>query len=218
MRDQRIDFAKNGKNNKLAAPGEWLSAGRLFDRDRVQRVALHVNDKCFELFRENTLPGFAHALSPQEIEHQLLRVPSADLVGISWFAQLQPSRKHDMLGQAWASYFWDIGLGDKVGNMIVLYAMNPDQRIKWRDNSLRPFDSREIDRLREEGHQIIQEKRGTTISLSLESVAVTQRRSLFHEIGHHVDRTANPARFNQVTNLEKEKYAERYASRLLSLQ
>lgn len=215
MNDQKTSARKRnyGKNNKLTSPGEWLHVGRLFDPNKVESISLQVGDERYWLFREKTLPGFIHALSPQDIEAVLSRVPPADLIGIAWFAQLQPTHKHDVLRRAWASYYSEVTLGKKVGSMVVLYAFNLSQKLGWKNNSLRPFDVQEITKLEKEGHYVSYAKRGATIALSLRSIAATQHRSLLHEIGHHLDRKTNPLQYERASKLEKEKFAEQYVTR-----
>jgi hypothetical protein len=89
-----------GRDNKFTVDGEWIHAGQLFDPRQTESFTLSVGDREFKLFRERTLPGFVHALSPEEIKCQLAVVAPDDLSDRTWFAQLQSTRKHDILTPA----------------------------------------------------------------------------------------------------------------------
>jgi hypothetical protein len=98
--------------------------------------------------------------------------------------------------------------------MVVLYAEPPlaSRRV---DASMTPFDVAELDRLRSEGHTVVQDKRGHILMSSPESIAATRRRSWLHEIGHHIDRKRDTRSFARKPKLEAEKFAESYAARHL---
>jgi hypothetical protein len=189
-------------------------ASRLYDPAKA--VSAHISLPAgteIPLLQEHLLPVFAHALSLQDIEETLARVPVADLEGISWILQLQPTRKELVLRNSWAIYFHDLEIGRKRGEAIVLNARRPDERFFW-DSSLRPVDTRELNKLRDEGHRVDKAKNGYWIVSPLQAISATQRRSLLHEVGHHVDYARGHERYLSQTVQAQEAFAERYASSL----
>ncbi len=84
--------------------------------------------------------------------------------------------------------------------------------------SLIPDDFQELERLEEDGHQIISEARRYVIRMTAESIRATQLyRTLPHEVGHYVDYLLNTDekgdsdRFWSKPSKDKEDFAHRYA-------
>lgn len=91
-----------------------------------------------------------------------------------------------------------------------------------------PDDATELDRLRADGHPIEEDRRGFTVTPTLESIRATQLyRTLPHELGHHVDYRSkitdlakdqadygrrHDAYFKR-PNKEREEFAHRYAAK-----
>ncbi|HSI21068.1 MAG TPA: hypothetical protein VLA04_05220 [Verrucomicrobiae bacterium] len=189
-------------------------ASRLYDPEKASHSRPFGKGQDPVFFLEKPLPGFAHALSEEDIVTVLKRVPKEDIAGVKWVMQLQPTKKQEKIESAWATYYWDLNVGRETGEAIALYATNPASVFEW-SSSLTPDDRRELERLESEGHTIEHHARGYRIHIKKEAVRNTQRRSLLHEIGHHVDRKRGVARFEAGSSMEKELFADRYAARYL---
>ena len=69
----------------------------------------------------------------------------------------------------------------------MLEAMDPTCRLRW-GTRLSVDDRIELDRLAEDGHQLIRDRRGTTIKVNANSARNRiLYRTLIHEVGHWVD-------------------------------
>jgi hypothetical protein len=72
-----------------------------------------------------------------------------------------------------------------------------------------------LERLKEDGHEIVTTKHGHRINVRLESIRATQLyRTLLHEIGHSVDNDRDPIAFDRKSPLEKGTFARQYADKL----
>ncbi|MEL6460284.1 MAG: hypothetical protein AAFQ91_18850, partial [Cyanobacteria bacterium J06621_15] len=101
-----------------------------------------------------------------------------------------------------------------------------EQPLKW-SKSLTPEGAKELERLREDGHVVVTDKRQHIINSTLDTIRNTQLyRTLPHEIGHYVDyltKVEEPSKDNfdlwSVLNdkyhsrpsQERESFAHRYA-------
>lgn len=99
------------------------------------------------------------------------------------------------------------------GSAVVLEAQCL-QPLKW-SKSMTPDQRREFERLRQDGHLIVDSNRQFFIVKPDESsLRRTQLyRTLLHEIGHHVDyHNRSEANWKLRTTLQKEDFAHRYAA------
>lgn len=99
----------------------------------------------------------------------------------------QPKRKEEILHSVWGSLYYYSTFDSFSGPAIVLEAQDYSKNRKWGSKSLRVDSRQELERLRKDGHVIVEDKRGYSIELKLENVRATQLfRTLLHEIGHYV--------------------------------
>src|SRR6185437_1332220 len=159
---------------------------------------------------ETTLTGYIHACTPADLERVLTALPSDDARGLAFVVFHQPTRKEERAHPRWAAYVPEYVRGPETGPAILLEAINPSKPLRW-SSSLDPEDARELSTLKQEGHTVIREGGSILISLDIETVRQTQRRSLLHELGHHVDDMRAPRSFAKKTTAEKESFADRYA-------
>ncbi|MDB5266227.1 MAG: hypothetical protein JWN89_42 [Parcubacteria group bacterium] len=162
------------------------------------------------LIEDETIQGYQHALSLEDVAASLKLLPEDDLRGLAAVILHQPSRKEDAAHPRWAAYFSDYSRNDIVGPTILLEAVRPEVPNRW-PVSLGPEDVRELKLLVDEGHVIDRQERVVLISNDIHAVRNTQLRSLVHELGHHVDYMSNPASYASKGKNHKESFAIRYA-------
>lgn len=163
---------------------------------------------------EGTRSGCAHACTVDDLAHLLSFVSRADWHGIAFFVLRQPKRKEELLRPAWGRWVRDAAIDAHHGPAIFLDAVDPSVPLHW-GLSLTPDEQQELERLREDGHAITRTKRHHVIAPSVAAARHTQLyRTLLHEIGHHVDWTRDPERFEQKDTRERERFAHRYADGL----
>jgi hypothetical protein len=104
----------------------------------------------------------------------------------------------------------------RTGPTIALEAINCDDELKWQ-TSLQPSDLAELERLREDGHDIKQRGRHYIISLSQSSVRACQLyRTLLHEVGHWVDFEKSTRQVAREDNSKITDRLEEYFARPIS--
>ncbi len=74
---------------------------------------------------------------------------------------------------------------------------------------------KELERIKNDGFEIVETKRSFEIDLSLENVRNTQLyRTLLHEIGHYVQYCEDEEKFDRLPSCEKEVFAHNFAAKM----
>ncbi len=176
--------------------------------------------------------GYIHACEIGMLLRVLALFPAEDLKGLGAILLRQPTRKQDVLEPAWGrlTYFADVGVANQKpvyeGPLVTLEAQKVGQALEW-PKSLGPDGQRELKRLREDGHNVVNERRRYRFMLTLLGARHTQlMRTLPHEVGHWVDylqKVVRPTdngegdwdalrdRYFQRSSAERESFAHRYA-------
>jgi hypothetical protein len=163
---------------------------------------------------EETRADSYHACTVDDIAHLLQYIAPTDLEGIELIVLRQPKRKEEILNPLWGRVGFYVEIGKHRGRAIFIEAISLTKPMRW-SKSLIPDFEIELERLREDGHEITTTKRHHIVSSSLESVRATQLyRTLLHELGHHIDYSRNPDAFSRKVPHEKEAFAHRYADRI----
>ena len=141
----------------------------------------------------------------------------------------QPTTKDELLKPAWGIFVYYADLGRYSGPGVYLQAQERGKVLHW-NKSLTPFEFKELERLKTDGHEIRNVRRGYEIHTTPDSVRSTQLfRTLPHEIGHSVDyltNNLNPSiqakteeeseyiskKYNSKPSHDKEEFAHRYAT------
>ncbi len=234
-RNRNIGTAKagHGQDNRLVIPGHWAdlrSFYEKFDDPVVVRVA--AGGKAMWVLVEPPLPGFVHACTIDDILYVLSGVPARHFKDIWVIVLRQPKRKQRILRSVWGRMTYFSDLKGYSGPAIYLEAQDLRKPLRW-SKSLGPDEARELERLREDGHEITTGRRHHAIASTLDAVRSTQLfRTLPHEIGHYVDfleKVVEPSRDEADWNRreeryhsrpvkEKEDFAHRYANELRDRQ
>lgn len=216
----------HGQDNRMKIPGS-RRADRLFYEKVDDAIAIErtIGDCEITFLVQPVIAGFLHACTIDDIRHLLAHVPVGDLIGIDLFLLRQPTRKQQSLRPAWGRLAYYADTGKYRGRAIFLDAQEPGKSYRW-SRSLTPDDATELDRLRSHGHGIEEDRRGFTVTPTLESIRATQLyRTVLHELGHHVDyrgKTTNLAKdqadydrrrdaYFARPPAEREAFAHRYA-------
>lgn len=224
-RNRNIGTAKQGhsQDNALVIPSRadgphWLE--RIGDYSSEQRT---VSGRTIRFVVESTSIGFVHPCSVSDVVHMLQLLPADDWVGLDTFVFRQPTRKQLTLSPVWGrlQYYAEITTLRRKrlseGPTIFLDAVITEKPIVWH-TSLDPDDSKELDRLRADGHAVRRNGRKHEIIVTSQSARNTQLfRTLLHEIGHWFDwlsKVEVPAsRGADYDALEREYFARPTAER-----
>lgn len=209
-------------NIPAAWDGERLYYEKMDDAVAVKR---DVADRRMTFLVQPVTTGFLHACTVDDICRLLAHVPPGDLTGIDLILLRQPTRKQRSLNPVWGRLAYFAETGKYSGRSIVLEAGEPGKSFRW-SRSLTSEGIAELDRLRADGHAIEDDRRGFTITPTLESIRATQLYRTFpHELGHHVDylsKISEPAQnetdydrrrdaYFARPKSEREAFAHRYA-------
>lgn len=189
-RNRKIGTAASGRgrDNRMVVPERYHDGLHFYERlgpHTATEERLH--DQSLTLLVETARSGCTFGCSPSDVLHMLSHLPPADLVGLRIVMMRQPTRKQEVLRPVWGRCVFDADVGSHRGPAIVLEAINLTQTLQWpRKASLE--DRAEFARLVDDGHRVVQTRRGTSLAISKDSVRNTLLyRTLLHEVGHWVD-------------------------------
>ncbi|BAZ13404.1 hypothetical protein NIES4071_52430 [Calothrix sp. NIES-4071] len=229
-RNRNIGTAKSGygQNNRMCIPERWADGHLFYERlDNLVAFSRIVGDHKITMLVEPVQAGFLHACTPDDIVKVLSLLPSQHVASIDLIVLRQPKRKQRLLRPVWGRLQYWSEINQYTGVAIHLEAQLINGVQRWH-RSLTPDDAQELERLGQDGHQIIPERRYYQLYTSLESIRNTQLyRTLPHEVGHHVDyfesvekhATEDADEREQLIDLywskpekDKEAFAHRYAT------
>ena len=137
-----------------------------------------------------------------------------------------PTRKQRILEPVWGRFLYYACPGRYQGSAICFESRSIGP-LRW-SKSVDPERSRELERLRRDGHRVVQTKRSLEIHCTAESIRTTVLfRTALHEVGHYVDWQQSVLNvdgateeeeerlrraFDTKTSVMKEDFAHRYAA------
>jgi hypothetical protein len=195
-RNRNIGTAKrgHGADNKMRIPSVcgldriWWEQIRGYDF--IEKI---VANRTIRFIVEHPREGSVHACSPEMICALLELIPSDDWLGIDCFVFRQSTRKQWLLNPVWGRLAMHAEIGQPgkpniyAGPAVLLEASDFSAPITW-SRSLDPESAKELERLRDDGHTIVEGRRDYSIWGDLIAVQATQLyRTVLHETGHWVD-------------------------------
>jgi hypothetical protein len=222
-RNRNIGTAKSGygQNNKMQIPEHWIGGKWILFHEQLDNpVALTrtIGNRDITILVEPVRSGFFHACTPDDIVRVLRLLPPQHTEGINLIVLRQPKRKERILSPVWGRLQYYSEIQQYSGVAIHIEAQLVNSVIYWK-RSLSLDNAQELERLVEDGHQIISERRHYAIYMTSESIRATQLyRTLPHEVGHYVDylKTIKEEKDSELfwskPNQDKEAFAHRYAT------
>lgn len=233
-RNRNIGTAKqgHGQDNALTIPQPAGTLKSFYERlGKYEKEIRVINGHEFLFVTEQTRKTSRHACSIDDLAHVLRHIPAEDYGDLKLILLRQPKRKEEMLSPVWGRLIYTDEFEGELMPAIILEAIDYSKSFKW-PKKLSPTALKELERLRQDGHPIIEGKRYFTSEYQLENVRQTQLyRTLLHEFGHYVHylniverpgneeedfetwEKRNDAYFN-LSAPEKEQFAHRYADEL----
>ena len=184
-RNRNIGTAAQGHGNdgELTIPGPAYFWERLRNPVWVTRV---IGDRQLTIAVEPPRAGWSYSVTPDEIATVLRLIPAADHSDLGLVALRQPTNKQEIINPVWGRLRYFVEIGRYSGPCVILEAVRPNDRQTWRRSG--PLELAEIERLKRDGHEVTQTRRGVVIESDHSSVRATQLyRTLPHEVGHYVD-------------------------------
>lgn len=215
--------AGHGRNNKMVIPKRFRDSRAFWEQlnDYIATTRI-VNENEIKFFIEPTINNYKYHCTIDDIAYLLTFVPYEDVGILDLIVFRQPKNKEQILSPVWGRVDFCMDIGKEFYTAIIIEAVDISKPIYW-DKSLSPSQMIELERLRQHGHHITQDRRGYEIYSSSNSVRNTQLyRTLFHEIGHWVQwqntvliPDGSAENYNKIPISEREMYAHRYADKLL---
>jgi len=235
-RNRNIGTSKQGRSrdNRLVIPTPAVASPYFYERLGKHGVShIQIGPDVFTFLVEETREGVSHAVSVEDICAMLTEIPVEDLTGLRYIVLRQPTRKEERLRPVWGRFIYSFEYKEDSGPAIILEAIDPNGNIEW-PRSQRPEERAEFERLQQDGHAFVANRRSYVSDIDLNAVRNTQLfRTLPHEIGHYVHYLhevekpyeANPdldfltlwETFHAIPTPEKEKFAHRYADKTANM-
>jgi hypothetical protein len=221
-RNKNIGTAKagHGQNNKMRIAEHWIGGKLILFHEKLDNAVTltrTIGDRNITILVEPVQAGFLHACTPDDIAQVLRLLPQKHTEGIDLVVLRQPKRKEQILSPVWGRLQYWSDIQQYSGVAIHIEAQPVDGIVYW-SKSLSPDNAQELERLVEDGHQVISERRRYIIRINSESTRATQLyRTLPHEVGHYVDylntttEDENNELFWSKPSQDKEAFAHRYA-------
>ena len=216
-RNRNIGTPKQGygQNNRLVIPNSWHDTVLHYERlGRHRSVRRMVDGQFWTFIVAETLQGWVHACTLDDLVRMLRYIPLADVEGLQRIVLRQPTRKERILNPCWGRIGYMAEVDGRMEPTIFLDAT--ERTVEWKHTrSLKPHDAQEIERLRWAGHKFKQQHRSFVINSDVESVRATQLYvTLSHEVGHWVDWLETVLRpGDEASDDEWDRLIARYSSR-----
>ena len=231
-RNRNIGTPKQGygQNNRFKIP--IIHDLAFYERlGKYRQEFRYIQEQEFRFVIEETSKNYQHACTVNDVQRILQHINLTNLEHVGLIVFRQPKRKEQVLSAVWGRCIYSFEFEGKYYPAIVIEATDCSKKLKW-TKRLKPDGQEELQRLREDGHEIITDKRHHIFNLTLENVRNTQLyRTLLHDMGHHAhyyekveaasheeeDLTLWQKRWEEyckISSMEKEKYAHQYADRL----
>lgn len=207
----------HGGNNRLTIPSSSREERTWWER--VKRPTImdsEVLGRPVRFITEELRPGFRQVCTIKDVCRLLALIPMSDWTDLTTFVFRQPTRKQLLLQPTWGRLAMAANIGEHgkkdiySGPAILLEALDLSVPLCW-GRSLDHATAQELERLKADGHTVTEDRRGYTISSSVEAARATQLyRTIPHEIGHWVDWLERVERPSKKVEQGGADYAECY--------
>lgn len=233
-RNKNIGTSKQGysKDNKLVIAWPASVERYFYERlEKYQKIERIIKGHEFTFIIEETRKNCFHACTVDDLATLISCIPENDYGELRYIVLRQPKRKEETLSPVWGRLIYSYEFEDNHYPAVIIEAIDLSKSFKW-EKKLSPDKQEELERLRNDGHPIIEGKRHFEADYALENVRNTQLyRTLPHEFGHYVhylEFVERPSqadeefegweqrhdRYWQLPVDEKEKFAHNYAYQL----
>jgi hypothetical protein len=235
-RNRNIGTSKQGqgKDNKLTIPMPAVTLRSFYERlGNYKKFPKTINGHDFLFIVEETRESSGHACTINDISIIIENIPNKDYGDLKLIVLRQPKRKEETLSPVWGRFIYSYEFEGNYFPAIIIEAVDFNRKFKW-TKKLSADSRRELQRLREDGHRIVDDKRYFIADYEMGNVRATQLyRTLIHEFGHYVHYLESVERpetedeefedwekrddlYFKLPKTEKEKFAHNYADKIKS--
>jgi len=217
-RNRNIGTSKQGQgqNNRLSIPAPAATMKVFYERlGSYTKTVVNIREKPYTFVVEKTRINSHHACSITDVANILEQIPTDDLEGLDLIVFRQPKRKEEILSLVWGRLIYSYEFENRFCPAIILEACDYTGKIRW-NKHISVDERRELQRLIEDGHPIVDTGRFFEAPYEIANVRNTQLyRTLLHEIGHYVqylDIVERPATKTNDVDAEQERRWKIYVS------
>lgn len=176
----------HGQDNKLIIPQPADTMKSFYERlDKYEKEKRFINGHEFLFVTEQTRKNSKHACTIDDIEKIISHIPKKNYGELKLIVLRQPKRKEEILSPVWGRLIYSYEFEDDYFPAIIIEAFDYSAIFKW-SKKLSLDALEELERLKNDGHNIIEGKRHFTAEYKIENVRQTQLyRTLSHEFGHY---------------------------------
>jgi hypothetical protein len=232
-RNKNIGTAKqgHGQNNKLTIAEPYSTSKYFYERlNEYTKTKKIINGHEFVFIIEKARDNSIHSCSIEDVQTIIEQIPESDYGDLKFIIFRQPKRKEEILSPVWGRLIYIYEFENEYFPAIIIDAINLNKKLKW-SNKLSLEKQKELERLKDDGHDIINDGKYYIAEFKKEASRSTQLyRTLLHEFGHYVhylEFVERPSLNNQdyeerrnlyfkIPTIEKEKFANTYAEKLYS--
>lgn len=185
-RNRNIGTSKQGysQDNRLVIADKELTFYENLINYKVINKTIKGHN--FKFVVERTRKNSFHACTISDIEFILEQIPKEDFGKLTLIVLRQPKRKEEILRSVWGRLCYSFEFEGDYYPAIIIEAMDVDRKMKW-SRKLTLDDQKEIERLKNDGHEISLGKRYYEADYTFDAIRSTQLyRTLPHEFGHYV--------------------------------
>ena len=217
-RNRNIGTAKQGfkRQNRFDIPCYFLREDKIYWEKLTdyKKVEKQINGQKFTFIVEKTSKDYFHACTVEDLEMILQHVSSNYYQDLRTIILRQPKRTERIFSPVWGRLVFYYEFETESFPAIILESVKKGSTFSWSRKA--DIDTqKELERLRNDGFEFIEDKRSYEINLTLENVRNTQLyRTLLHEIGHYVQYCEDSEKFDTLPSAEKEVFAHNFADKL----
>lgn len=216
-----------GRDNRNVISSSWHDSHLFWEKlVEYKLVRRSIHDKEYKFLVERTRKASLHPCTVDDVAKIIGLLDPDHLEGLDLIVLRQPKRKEENLKPVWGRLAYYAQIKGHNGSAIILESFDFDSSIKW-SKSLDVEDRKEFERLQNDGHKMIENKRDFTILTTISGFRNTQLyRTFIHEVGHYVqylEKVYQPSLkdeehdfwedYSKITRQEKETFAHSYAER-----
>jgi len=217
-RNKNIGTSKQGikKQSVFRLPFDSKNFLDFYEKlNSCRKLEIDLGHKKMMFVVETTKKGFIHACSVEDIIHILKSIPFTYWGTLEMIVLRQPKKKEVFISPVWGRLIYSYSFENQYKQTIILESVDYSKKLKW-SKKLDADSQKELSRLKDDGHLIIEQKKQYIIKMNGESVRNTQLyRTLLHEIGHlyHFAIT-DKEKYKKILSSEKEYFAHQLADKL----
>ena len=188
-RNRNIGTENQGfsQNNRFRISTPYGTLKSFYERiEKYKKEKRIINDHEFLFIAEETRENCYHTCTFDDLERIIKQIPKKDYGDLKFIVLRQPKRKEEILLPVWGRLIYSFEFEDEYFPAIILDAIDVNKKLIWAKKQTIE-QQKEFERLREDGHIFVENKREFIARFELEPSRSTQfHRTLLHEFGHYV--------------------------------